>query len=280
MTMQRQYKTDCPWQKRSYARVMLAVLMLLLAAAQQSLAQEVFCAGEKLRYKVRWSFIRLGTLEVQQCATDSLRPGERRFTLSAKSAAGLPFIDVDIEQTAVATLDASGFETVSVETRCGDHSKTVYLVERAAGRMIVVDSADGVFAKIDTVTIAERCYEAIGLLLVARMQASKNVTIVVPTIVDRSIGETILECSGKTEPIEVSAVDEPLEAFYVTGDARWVGSSFGGMKGQFCGWISRDEAAIPLRAELGIMLGSIVLELESIERPQWQPAGAAVLAGH
>jgi len=41
------------------------------------------------------------------------------------------------------------------------------------------------------------------------------------------------------------------------------------MKGPFRGWFSDDDAAIPLKAKVEIFLGSIVLELESYERPGW-----------
>ena len=43
------------------------------------------------------------------------------------------------------------------------------------------------------------------------------------------------------------------------------------MSGTFKGWISNDEAAVPVRAEVKILLGSLVIELEDFTREGWIP---------
>ena len=43
----------------------------------------------------------------------------------------------------------------------------------------------------------------------------------------------------------------------------------------FQGFFSDDEAAVPIRAEAKVIVGSIVVELEEWERPGWIPPVAA-----
>jgi hypothetical protein len=255
---------------------MLSLLLLLPSPViAQSGNGSPFSEGETLRYKVRWAFIRLGTVEIQQCPT---APGDlknHQFLLSVKSAAGLPFINLDFSQMTMATIDPLEIHQVDIVDSSAGNAKTVYQVQDEMQQIIAIDSCDGEEVKRDSISIADQCFEALSLLMVARLNARRTTSILLPTIVDGKIGETILDFTGETQEIEVPALEESVEAFHFTGDARWVGSSFGGMKGKFEGWISCDDAAVPLRAEVAIFLGSIVLELESIQRPQLQPRDTA-----
>lgn len=256
----------------SITRQGTALLALLVVVLQPLAAQGLYYPGEKLRYKVRWSFIRLGTLEIEQRMVDPRTPDVRRFVMTVKSAPGLPFIDLDFTHTATVAIDPLEARRLFVETRHGDQVNTTYEIESSNKRLIVTDSCQGKQTLCDTIAIAQQCYEALSLLLLARSQASTHTTTAIATVVGGSVGETVLKFSGRTEKVKVPALDVPLEAYHFTGDARWVGSDFAGMSGDFRGWISRDEAAVPLRAEVDIFLGSIILELESFERSNWHPS--------
>ncbi len=255
-----------------------AIILACLWIAQPLLTQSMLAPGETLRYKVRWSFIRLGTVEIRQNAADPLTPNTREFILLVKSASGLPFIDLDITHSMSASLGPLEFQTLVVQNGNGEKEKTTYNLDYGNQTMIVVDSVAGAEVLRDTLRIAERCYEALSLLFLARSHASEKGTMVAPTVVSKSLGETILHFTGESEEIDVPAFDDPVQAYHFTGDARWVGDGFAGMSGEFEGWVSRDEAAVPLRAKVGIFLGSIVLELESYERPSWRPLDTASLS--
>jgi hypothetical protein len=43
------------------------------------------------------------------------------------------------------------------------------------------------------------------------------------------------------------------------------------MSGEFHGWVTDDDAAVILKAEVKILLGSVRIELESYERTGWSP---------
>lgn len=259
----------------AFVRCAMIFLVLTLALSQVLDAQGAFSCGEKLRYKVRWTFIRLGTVEIEQCAIDPNAPDLRQFKMSVKSAVGIPFVDLDFTHTATAALDPLDLKTLTIQHRTEDSLHTTYTIDGVRNQLVVVDSSRGEVILSDTLAIGQKCYEAVSLLFLARSHASTTATMSICTLVGKSFGETILEFSGESEEIEVPALEEPIEAYHFSGDARWVGSGFAGMSGDFEGWISRDDAAVPLRAEVGIFLGSVVLELESFERSYWRAADTA-----
>ncbi len=79
----------------------------------------------------------------------------------------------------------------------------------------------------------------------------------------------MLDFTGPIENVEIDAFDRPIRTRKYTGFADWKGGTSAGLSGEFTGWVSDDEAAIPLQAEMKVFLGSIRLELERWHRPDW-----------
>lgn len=238
-------------------------------AYSQTQHRTPFKAGEVLRYKVKWTFIRLGTVVIRQLPADSTDTTAFLLEMSVHSAPALPFINVNfLNSTYLTTISQS----VALETIVsGENSsqRTTYRYDSANLQILMEDSADGKLVKRDSVKAAAPCYDALGLLMFSRGMIGTGDTITLPTLNDYRISPTEVTYPEKSEEIEGAAVDHPLRCKRVVGVAKWVGASFAGMKGPFTGWLSDDEAAIPVRAEVKIFLGSIVLELESYERPGW-----------
>jgi hypothetical protein len=76
-----------------------------------------------------------------------------------------------------------------------------------------------------------------------------------------------LDFTPRLETVEVPAFHAPFRAIRFDGRAEWVLPTAAGMTGEFHGWLTQDEAAIPVKATVRIFLGSVTLELESFERP-------------
>jgi hypothetical protein len=43
------------------------------------------------------------------------------------------------------------------------------------------------------------------------------------------------------------------------------------MTGEFTGWFSDDEAAVPIKGKLNVLLGSVTVELIQWKRDSWSP---------
>lgn len=248
----------------------IALFGLVQPAPAQSPAPDPFCDGERLVYDVRWSFLHLGTVTVmQQMWVVDGRPRATARTV-VRSNPSIPFLDLDfVHETVFRPLDLRiERETITA----GGRARTSYVHEPSAQSIVMVDSLDGRECRRDTVAAASQCYDINTLLLYARRSAHQNTRATLPTVIDYAVNPTDITMTGECEWVDVPAFEESVRSRHFTGDAHWVGTSFAGMKGRFEGWVSDDEAAVPLRASVKILVGSIVLELASYERPGWNTA--------
>jgi len=225
--------------------------------------------GEVLRYKVKWLLVRLGTVTIHQIPADS---GRMLVKMSVQSAKGLPFIDVHFDNQTYVSERSQSLDEETILSGSDPSEKTVYWFDRRTEHIMMVDSLKDKQTRRDSLNWASECYDALGLLMYSRRFAASGTSTSLPTVNDYKIDQTDVSFTKGTEEIEVDAFDAPRRCHLVSGRALWVGKSFAGMKGPFQGWFTDDAAAIPLRAKVGIFLGSIVLELESYERPALTPA--------
>jgi hypothetical protein len=228
-----------------------------------------FESGEVLRYKVKWHFIRLGTLLLTQQLVDSLGSSNFLVSLHGESAKGLPLIDVLFHVQSVLLPDDVASRHFTRDTGEKEKSLLIYHYDAESKYIVKKEWENGRLIEFDSTAYDGLYYDAVGVFMIIRCLAGSGRTVALPTIMHGKVERTRLEFREDVEEIEVEAVDHPLRARRVDGKAEWVNESAAGMKGSFRGWISDDEAAIPLRAELEISLGSITLELESFTRAAW-----------
>jgi hypothetical protein len=99
------------------------------------------------------------------------------------------------------------------------------------------------------------------------LRLGKNVKI--PTVMDRDTVFTYINFSNKKEKIEIDAVDYPVRTINFEGKAAWKGLY--GLSGEFEGWFSDDDAAVPIKASMNVYVGSVDIELIKWERAGWKP---------
>lgn len=257
------------WIVTMLVRYALACVFLLMIAGQSYAQTGVggrrpVIAGEVLRYKVKWSFIGLGTVVIRQITADS---GKVLVQMTVQSAPGLRFIDVNFNDQTYVSEQSQSIEEETIYSGKDLGEKTVYWFDRKTGHIMMEDSLNGTRTKRDSLRWEKECYDALGLLMHSRRFAGSCLSTSLPTLNDYKIDQTEVSYANAIEDIEVDAFGAPRRCHLVSGIPRWVGRSFAGIKGPFRGWITDDEAAIPLRAKVEILLGSIVLELESYECP-------------
>ncbi len=264
------------WLLTETLRYFLALLLVLGATscllAQPEHTGSVFSPGEILQYKVRWGFVRLGTVVISQGFCDSAVTGARSITMDVHSAKGLPFINVHFVNQSLKSPTSLCVTEETITTGEDSSEQTTYRFNPATNTLYCSSRSAANGAATNDSLITRGCfYDALGLLMLARTFRTANSTIIAPTLNEFAVHETEMTFTNQFEDIEVTACDTPIRSRRIEGFARWVGNSFAGMKGPFTGWISDDEASIPLRAEIKIFLGSIVLELESTNRKDWRP---------
>jgi hypothetical protein len=228
---------------------------------------------EKFVYGVSWAFFHLGTLTltVESVIAD---PELKKITVDIKTASLLPFIDIDEYNEVIMrmrdgmTMNFYGTEELDgekVEKHCNyyeDENLSVY-EERN------LESAE--LISRDTVTYSKPYLIGSSLIHYTRLIADSGLVINVPTMLGGDIYNTKLNFCGPVEYIEIDEFDEPIRTFKYEGSAEWDGKATAGLSGDFTGWLSDDDASVVIRAEMKILLGSVVIELEEWYKPGWTP---------
>jgi hypothetical protein len=237
----------------------------------------VLFLNEDLIYEVSWMGIPLGS--IRTIVTRRLGEGENAIVTAVahmNSYSGIPF--VDLHETDETTMDHAGI-SLSFHAREKSDEKwkiTDYAFDQQKHRLIaresIADSETGsgsVLKKNDTVNIAHNCVDGLSLLYYARINARSSKRSAVPTFLKGKQGTTMINFYRKETSADIDAVDYPVDVVELDGDAQFSGIL--GMSGAFTGWFSNDDAQIPIKGKVKIILGSITVELKQWYRKGWNP---------
>lgn len=265
------------------ARMLLRVLpfLVLCGLMQAAFAQSpttgstaVFYPGERLQYKVSWLLFRLGTIVVTTDKLPTRSRDEYRVVVRVDSNPALFFVSVHSEYESVLTTspvrpssftarESRGSDTVVTRYVMDESLRQVHMSQwRDPGR---IDYKEEILDSIDTF------YEGSSLFFLARSLVHSGRTVSVPTLVDFEFFKTDITFTNSVSAVSIDAKDGDFETKELYGFAHFVESSLAGLSGEFRGWFSNDEAALPLLAELNLSLGTADIELEQWSRGSWSP---------
>ncbi len=267
---------------RTGPRVLLALALTVFATTTlmgQNISSRYssapFAEGEVLRYSVSWSFVNLGSVEIRQSSKRVPGDPRRRVQFTARTASGVPFIDLDIKDIALLLPRDPRCTDFIVRKNHDPKEKKHYRYNPETKHFSVVHSPEGEPVKRNERKEARRCFDAVGMLMYMRGLAGSGENVNVPTLMDFEIVNTRLTCHREVEEIDVEAFDDDVPAHRVSVSAGWEDESAGGMQGDYEVWFLDDPSAIPVYAEIDLALGSIDIELESVKRPGWKPGATA-----
>ena len=244
----------------------LIILYNLAAFGQSNWYQSsTFCDGEWLKYKVKWGFIRLGTVEVLQNKLNLSRAEFYRVSMHAKSV-NLPFINVFFVNEGI--LDPYRPTLLDFFVRIGKEGKTIssFTCKPNSKKVIMKEEQSGEIIRMDSLNFTGDLYDALGVFMMMRCLAASGFNVSLNSIIEYKIAPTHFYFTGEIDTVKVAAFKNGISAMKFSGQADWVGKSWGGVSGPFMGWISQDACAIPLKVKIKIFLGSIQLELEEFKR--------------
>jgi len=259
----------------------LALLLALLAFATPALGGEhiapggVFQPGETLRYSVTWKFLRLGTLSIRT-ERDTTSSDGSEFTVIMKVESNPTLQFLWIREVNEAHIEASSVTSrhFLARHRNGDDLVEIRHQFDPATRTAITSLTDmnmGKLLRCDTVYNATPYVDGASLVFKARELSRTIGRVPVPTMIDGRLCNTTLEMGGDVESLHIDAWGQEIRTRRYSAHADWTGGTSSGLGGESTGWVSDDEAAVPIRAEMKILLGSIVLELEQWTRTGWVP---------
>src|ERR1041385_6087264 len=238
----------------------------------------IICPGEELTYEVSWWVFRLGQIRLKILdPTFNDKQIHHNAVAYIDSYDDVPFVDLHaIDHTEMSN------EFYSLGFRFFEKKKDRWLSEKSSydkqNKRLIIEK--GWQAEVqspiegpltyDTLSVKENPFhDGLSILFFARANIHRNQTVQVPTIVYGKIGRTIFEHRNTKTTLGVDAFDHPVRVVELEGRAKFEGLL--GMTGDFKGWFSDDIAAIPIKAELQVVLGSVTLELKSWKRKDWKP---------
>lgn len=250
------------------------LLIVLLLSVNDAFAQskvinsKVFLPGEELIYKVKWTFLRLGTITIKTESVEG-NPDYLKIILITESNPTLFFIDtkeynetiIDVRNSMSVTYygyHKNGSEKIIIYTSYNEETGIT------AAKMI--DDVTKKEMKCDTIYNSPRFVEGPSLFFFTRVFSKKGGTFNVPTMIEGKIENTKIIFTNEKKEFEVDSFPYPVQAKKYYGFADWEGGTSQKMSGEFSGWITDDEASILVYAELKILLGKLKLELESYSR--------------
>jgi hypothetical protein len=238
----------------------------------------MMCPGEDLNYEVSWWIFKLGRIRLKTLESKPL-DGTIRHTAVAfvDSYEGLPFVDVhaiDYSEMDSAFFPRK-FRSVEkknhewyVENCRYDFPNRVLVIEKSWQKDL--QSPTYTTPQCDTIALEHPAYlDGLSMLYYARAHVHRSMTLSVPTIVYAKKGSITFHFSGRKSTEEVDAVAKPVRVVELEGKADFEGIF--GLTGDFKGWFSDDSAAVPIKAKMKVILGSVNIELKQWDRNGWSP---------
>jgi len=250
------------------------ILLCLTLISAEAQIQDVYHDGEFLQYKVSWSFIRLGTITIECHKADTKGSEHYWLSMDVRSAPMLPFVNID-EHNATLVKITDGMSRLFKATHTSDGSgieiECVYEPDMRRATYSERNVESNHYRRFDILNRVDPYLDGPALFFFARRMIKSQKKYTMPTMINGKLEKTILDFTGSVEWLEVAAFDLPVKTRKYEGTALWEGGTSAGLSGSFSGWLTEDSAAVTVRAEMEVLLGSVVIELEEYNRPGWIP---------
>jgi hypothetical protein len=232
--------------------------------------EAILSNGEELLYEVRWTLFRIGTIRIRQ------RPDLKAIAY-IDSYDGLPFVDLhSIYHT---EMDSGFFSrwSTSIDKSGKMWTGLRYISDTTENTIIVEEleqlgprSQPHVVGIRDTIRLQSRQFvDGLSIGFFPRLMLRSGKTVRVQTVLSGKLGTTTFQFNNKRTMQKINALDSPVRVVEVTGVTDVVGIF--GLTGEFTGWFSDDDAAVPIKGKLNVLIGNVTIELIEWKRPGWSP---------
>jgi hypothetical protein len=259
--------------KKTFVRSTLALALATgsIAAtnveAQAQTRKAVFQAGEELQYKVKFGFVKLGTVTIKTVGPNNQFGAGKMTTRMQFQTADVPFLNAKSLITTV--IDTNAMHLVHFEQKGqeGDNKEEKQMTYDKAKKTLTYTD-DKIKGKVTN--NVEPFNDAITLLFNMRTwsQSGKRYSFAMRS----RDGQNNVVCNftNKISNQEVEAWDgKEIRTRVIQGQANMGDSAPLGANGKFTAYVTDDAAAIPVKIDMNIAIGSITLELVKVKRSGW-----------
>lgn len=256
-------------------KVFIIILFSLLIFTENIRPQSrVLQDGEELNYVVYYGFIKLG--EVNMKIKKGTTENEKTMYYSKaemKSYKGVPFVTLNTH-----------FESDMVLEGKELYTKRFYAIENHDDGIVTIeykfyyDSSYVYVRKVNRGKIEKderinfnnniKFQDGLSLFYNARLNSYSSDNFMVPVFMNEAETSVNYYFSAKKDEISINIFDNDLQSIRCTGTVNFEGVF--GLSGEFAGWFSDDNARIPLKSQLNVLIGNVTLELDSYKREGWK----------
>jgi hypothetical protein len=253
-------------------RAFVVAAFALNFGAAPRLSAQMFQPGEVLEYEVSYIGILLGTIKMTVERTDTLRGYNIvKARADIDTAPGIPF--VEFHSVFETWMDASAqfshqFLSTS-KTRSGvEYTRYDFLFSQ--GKIRVEEGVNKTKQKEFDFLTPKRWNDGLSLFFFAREFLKSGRYVSVPTAINSDTSLTLINFRDiQRENVEIKSLKNPVKTLYFKGEAKWKGIY--GLEKDFEGWFSDDEARVPIRAKMKVIIGKVDIQLVRWKRANWSP---------
>jgi hypothetical protein len=231
--------------------------------------------NEELTFEARYLFFKLGSVRFQVLGKTEY-DGRPAYLLRASidSYSGVPFVNFHAVYDTYADANTLFCLFSSRSQKEGDdwlYTTTNFEFDR---KIIEWEQTrNGNFVKKVDLPMDRSYTNGVSFVYFVRKMChdahGKQTSLDVPIIDDTVRSRVTMTIDENREPCSVTAFDFPLDAYRLSGHINFTGSF--GLTGDFIGWMGTDSSAVPLKADVKVWLGSVVVQLKAIKKANWTP---------
>lgn len=231
--------------------------------------------GEELTFEASYLFIKIGTVKMQVVGK-TIYDGVPAYHLRAyiDSYSGIPFVNLHAMFDTYQDAKSYGcLFTSNIQKDGGDSVYTAYHFDFTRKIMDWSLTKNGKQIEEAKIPLDKDYTDGVGFFYFIREAAREaggiRTTLSIPIVVDTVRSKVDMTINERREDCDVTAYDFPLQAYRMSGHIDFTG--FFGVSGNFTGWMSADSAEVPLKANVSVIIGSIVVKLKDVKREGWIP---------
>ncbi len=235
-------------------------------------------AKEELTYEASYLFFKIGAVRFQLVGR-TVYDGVPAYRIRAyiDSYSGIPFVNLHAVYETYADANTLMCLFTSNSEKKGDNwVYTSYHFNMDKKVIEWQQSENAMMTKSVTVPLDRPYTDGVSFFYYLREYSKdagdKKTSVSIPIVIDTIRSSVDLTLNEAREECEVTAFDFPLESNKMSGHLNFKG--FFGVTGDFVGWMSADSAEIPLRGDVSVIIGSVVVRLKDIKREGWLPPKA------
>jgi hypothetical protein len=254
-------------------KIIKYIVFLLFIFNNSFADNRILEVGEELNYKVYYGFIKLGEVKFKISGYDATT---KKYTATAelKNYEALPLIKINyfFESTMLSKGDSLfSVRFYSSEFKEKDINHIDYTFDYDKGIIIAKNDKNFRNEEKKEIKIDEkkRFQDGLSLFFNARIHSLVNKNYIVPVYINSQESTVNYSFNMNKDVVSSDLKDYDIAAIKILGTAHFVGVF--GLTGEFIGWLSDDNARVPLKAKFNVSIGSITLELTSYKKKNWTP---------